>query len=137
MNFRKKPVVISAVQWDGTYSHARELENSLGLTSLGMNSHPPTNKCSWWKIGTLEGGHVVSPLDWIITGVKGEHYPCKPDIFELTYESTESTEKQINWSTIVEWWESGGENWDEFKNIVSGVISQQKQQTLNDSEVKK
>ena len=37
-------------------------------------------------IDTLEAGHIVCPGDWIITGVKGEHYPCKPDIFEQTYE---------------------------------------------------
>lgn len=38
-------------------------------------------------IDTLEGGHIVCPGDWIITGVKGEHYPCKPDIFAATYEA--------------------------------------------------
>ena len=38
-------------------------------------------------IDTLEGGHIVCPGDWVITGVKGEHYPCKPDIFESTYEA--------------------------------------------------
>lgn len=38
-------------------------------------------------IDTLEGGHIVCPGDWIIRGVKGEFYPCKPDIFELTYEA--------------------------------------------------
>jgi hypothetical protein len=38
-------------------------------------------------IDTLEGGHIVCPGDWIITGVKGEHYPCKPDIFTATYEA--------------------------------------------------
>lgn len=37
-------------------------------------------------IETLEGGHIVCPGDWVITGVKGEHYPCKPDIFAATYE---------------------------------------------------
>jgi len=37
-------------------------------------------------IDTLEGGHIVCPGDWIITGVKGENYPCKPDIFEATYD---------------------------------------------------
>lgn len=37
-------------------------------------------------IDTLEGGHIVCPGDWVITGVKGEQYPCKPDIFEATYE---------------------------------------------------
>lgn len=84
--FRKKPVTIHAVQWDGTYNHAKQLEVALGLNTKGMTCNPPNNTCSWWKIETLEDGHVVSPLDWIITGVKGEHYPCKPDIFELTYE---------------------------------------------------
>lgn len=39
---------------------------------------------------TLEGGHIVCPGDWIITGVNGEKYPCKPDIFEKTYEAAES-----------------------------------------------
>ena len=38
-------------------------------------------------IDTFEGGHIVCPRDWVITGVKGEHYPCKPDIFALTYEA--------------------------------------------------
>jgi len=40
-------------------------------------------------IDTKEGGHIVCPGDWIITGVQGEHYPCKPDIFEKTYDSAE------------------------------------------------
>lgn len=42
-------------------------------------------------IDTLEGGHIVCPGDWIITGVKGERYPCKPSIFEATYEPMEGT----------------------------------------------
>jgi hypothetical protein len=41
------------------------------------------------RISTLEGDLVVTPGDYIITGVKGEHYPCKPDIFEATYEKVE------------------------------------------------
>jgi hypothetical protein len=40
-------------------------------------------------IDTLEGGHIVCPGDWIITGVQGEYYPCKPDIFAITYEVVE------------------------------------------------
>ena len=43
------------------------------------------------QIETLEGAHLVRPSDWIITGVKGEHYPCKPDIFDMTYEPVEQT----------------------------------------------
>jgi len=46
--------------------------------SMTMHSH------GW--IDTLEGGHIVCPGDWIITGVKGEKYPCKPDVFALTYD---------------------------------------------------
>lgn len=41
-------------------------------------------------LDTPEGGHIVCPGDWIITGVKGEHYPCKPDIFAATYEPVEA-----------------------------------------------
>jgi hypothetical protein len=40
-------------------------------------------------IDTLEGGHIVCPGDWIITGIQGERYPCKPDIFDATYERVE------------------------------------------------
>jgi len=46
--------------------------------------HPVANH---GEIDTLEGVHIVCPGDWIITGIRGEHYPCKPDIFEATYES--------------------------------------------------
>ena len=52
-------------------------------TTCGVIMH----KHGW--IDTLEGGHIVCPGDWIITGVKGEHYPCKPDIFAVTYEAAE------------------------------------------------
>lgn len=70
MKFRKKPVVIDATQWFKMGDHE-------SVTSF-------ENGCGW--VDTLEGGHVVTPGDWIITGVKGEHYPCKPDIFDMTYE---------------------------------------------------
>lgn len=74
--FRKKPIVIEATQWfPGVYIE--------GVDNL---AHLPESfrDCAW--IATLEGGHVVSRGDWIITGIKGEKYPCKPDIFEATYE---------------------------------------------------
>ena len=70
MKFRKKPVVIEATQWfkDG--------------------DHPAVEK--WndgdYRVRTLEGAMIVTPGDYIITGVVGETYPCKPDIFEMTYE---------------------------------------------------
>jgi len=80
LKFRKKPVVIEATQWfkDGDHWAVARYE-----------SHDPDMKGHGW-IKTLEGGHIVTPGDWIITGVKGEHYPCKPDIFEATYERVEA-----------------------------------------------
>jgi hypothetical protein len=53
--------------------------------NLTMHAH------GW--IDTKEGGHIVCPGDWIITGVKGEMYPCKPDIFEASYEAFEPLSK--------------------------------------------
>ena len=72
MKFRKKPVVIEATQW------FKDGDHEAVIRSMDFEG------CGW--IETLEGGHIVSPGDWIITGIKGEQYPCKPDIFEATYE---------------------------------------------------
>ena len=81
MKFRKKPVVIEATQWFKQGDHPAVKTHKNPITGQVMRIH------GW--IDTLEGGHIVTPGDWIITGVKGEHYPCKPDIFEMTYEPTE------------------------------------------------
>lgn len=68
--------------WEGDivryYRHPNVPGSSLCVCGRTMHEH------GW--IDTLEGGHTVCPNDWIITGVKGEMYPCKPDIFEATYE---------------------------------------------------
>lgn len=77
--YRKKPVVIEARQWDG--ANAVEL-----LTWIGEDA---TQDGATLMIYTLEGTHEASLGDWIIKGVKGEFYPCKPDIFEQTYEPAE------------------------------------------------
>jgi len=74
MKFRKKPVVIEATQWNKEGDHP-----AVWMDVVGNGF-----------INTLEGVHIVTPGDWIITGVKGEHYPCKPDIFEMTYEKVEA-----------------------------------------------
>jgi len=74
--FRKKPVIIEAVQWFKHGDHPK-----VGPMPRGRE----TQDKGW--VSTLEGGHEVTPGDWIITGVKGEHYPCKPDIFAMTYEA--------------------------------------------------
>jgi hypothetical protein len=75
--FRKKPVVIEARQFDGTNSF--ELSKWIGET---CNYAGPCGV----SIKTLEGIVHASVYDWIIKGVKGEFYPCKPDIFDATYE---------------------------------------------------
>lgn len=75
MKFVKKPVEIEATQWFKHGDHPEVVPYP--------SQHELAGK-GW--IRTLEGDHTVTPGDWIITGVKGEHYPCKPDIFEMTYE---------------------------------------------------
>ena len=77
MKFRKKPVVIEATQWFKMGDHP-------AVERLGANNAARKPDCGW--VDTLEGGHIVTPGDWIITGVKGESYPCKDEIFKMTYE---------------------------------------------------
>ena len=82
--FRKKPVVIEAVRWTGKNSVDEVGEFLNGVEDVLF--HNPYDKDGFITIPTLEGTMTVSPGDWIIRGVKGEYYPCKPDIFEATYE---------------------------------------------------
>ena len=92
MKFKKKPVVIEAYQFDGTYTGMEKIKSlfpKMETFSFGFNFE--RNEVWQWKIGTLEGVHVVSTDDWIIQGIKGEYYPCKPDIFEQTYDICEPT----------------------------------------------
>ena len=80
--FKKKPVVIEAIKWTG--ENPDEVQEFL----FNGNTHASDGwvKGQYVDIGTPEGLMVASIGDWIIRGVKGEHYPCKPDIFEMTYE---------------------------------------------------
>lgn len=80
--YRKKPVVIEAVQWDGDSETANQF---LG-EDYGVDWEYAAQGDSALVIPTLEGRMRANPGDWIIRGVKGEFYPCKPDIFEATYE---------------------------------------------------
>ena len=117
MKFRKKPVVIEATQWfkngDHPHDNCQLIQPMLSHKADGEDApfhsegrvvryfrHPDVSgekSCEHcavrmhyhgW-IDTLEGGHIVCPGDWIITGVKGERYPCKPDIFAATYEAVD------------------------------------------------
>lgn len=109
MRYRKKPIVIEAIQWWKNGDHPNDnvfrpyedtgeipTEPREGaIVRYYRNPIGDGNEfCQYCKnvmhihgwIDTLEGGHIVCPADFIITGIKGEHYPCKPDIFVSTYE---------------------------------------------------
>lgn len=85
MKFRKKPIVIDAIQWDGTNKTSIEIAYEFGV-SLEIEEDFLSDE-KYLIIPTLEGKMKASPQDWIIKGVNGELYPCKPDIFEKTYDS--------------------------------------------------
>lgn len=82
MKVRKKPVVVDAVQFKGLVSIPEIIEFCPAFELLS----PDDSTVQVFGIKTLEGTMEASPGDWIIKGVKGEFYPCKPDIFEATYE---------------------------------------------------
>jgi hypothetical protein len=84
VKFRKRPVIIEAMQFDGTFESYQSIVREFGFM-------PEQDGCMSGviNIATLEGTMVARPGDWIIKGVKGEFYPCKPDIFEATYEAVE------------------------------------------------
>lgn len=86
MKYRKKPVVIEAVRWTG--ENRSEIEAYCGANVLFGTIYEPEPVCSAC-ICTLEGKMYAHPGDYIIKGVNGELYPCKPDIFEKTYERVE------------------------------------------------
>lgn len=83
MKYRKKPVVIEAVQI--------RPENETELFAFFLRTKAPFEIIGPWTfvIHTLEGNMIASLGDWLIEGVKGEVYPCKPNIFEMTYEAIE------------------------------------------------
>ncbi len=81
--YRKKPVVIEAFQYDGDLKYIDIPEWATKAYKEGIIY---LNRPSELLIKTLEGDHHASAGDYIIQGVQGEIYPCKPDIFEKTYE---------------------------------------------------
>lgn len=80
--FRKKPVVIEAEKYDGSEESVVKILMLGGQRSIRC-------ECGQILIETLEGKMRADVGDWIIKGVNGEQYPCKPDIFEKTYEPIE------------------------------------------------
>ena len=90
MKFRKKPVVIESIQFDG--ENATEAAKFCGV----MCSGPDVTPVTFLDIHTLEGVMRADIGDWIIKGIKGEFYPCKPDIFAATYELVDDTANVTN-----------------------------------------
>jgi hypothetical protein len=88
--FTKKPVTIEARQFDGTGESVDEITRWMQHSGSDRSAFmaPDPNVGTIFVIPTLKGDHRVNPGDWIIKGVKGEFYPCKPDIFEQTYNPT-------------------------------------------------
>jgi hypothetical protein len=84
MKFRKRPVIIEAVQFlsgdPSTHTHV-----NFGYPKAEGDVRPNALDGKFW-VHTLEGPLTVSERDWIITGTSGEHYPCKPDIFVTIYD---------------------------------------------------
>lgn len=85
MRYRKKPVVIDAVRWDGKLTTVEPLLAGSSNPSVEQDLGDPA-----LLIPTLEGTMRAEVGDWIIRGVKGELYPCKDDIFRATYEAVDA-----------------------------------------------
>ncbi len=93
MKYRNKPVVIEAITFEELMKHGgnsgAELINGMPW-SFEYKGHAITHKTDeGYLIPTLEGSHLMTPNDMLITGIQGEIYPCKIDIFKETYEQIE------------------------------------------------
>ena len=87
--FRKKPVVIEAIQWTGV--NTDEILSFVDCAaSIRRKAYRRIDNNHEIVIETLEGDMTASKDDWIIRGIKGEVYPCKPDIFASTYEPVDA-----------------------------------------------
>ena len=89
MKFRKKPVVIDATNWNGDVEDATRIVNWI-LQGGGTARYHDRTEGGYddhgLMIDTLEGVMRANPGDWVVRGVAGEFYPCRPDIFDATYE---------------------------------------------------
>lgn len=85
--YRKRPVVIEAWLFDGTFDSYKAISVALGSPDKFYFAEMSGGAHTEIEIRTLEGTMRADPGDWIIRGVKGELYPCKPDIFVATYEA--------------------------------------------------
>jgi hypothetical protein len=82
LKYRTKPIVKEAIQWT-----SKNVEEMKEFMPASLWSYNPLEVSGSLRIHTLEGVMTALPGDWIIRGLNGEFYPCKPDIFEKTYEA--------------------------------------------------
>lgn len=120
MKATKKPVTIECVKWDG--ENLEEVKNFCGTSYIGGGKDDDKKLV----ISTLEGDMLASVGDFIIKGVKGEFYPCKPDIFEKTYDIVEVSIKDVKFNgesleeypaketCMVDYWNGCGDNFMEW-----------------------
>jgi len=100
--YRKKPVVIEAVQWTGDADVVQEMTGMTELIASGklLFNFIIDDARGQVEIETPEGTMIASPGDWIIRGIKGEFYPCKPDVFGATYEPTDIPDLGFEFSAL-------------------------------------
>ena len=105
MKFIKKKVVIEAVHWNGN-----EVSETPDWILEALNNEVLVHFGDKVQVRTLEGVMTASPGDYIIRGVDGELYPCKPDIFEKTYEKVEEGKESenLNFGEVIEILKQGG-----------------------------
>jgi hypothetical protein len=112
MKYRKKPVVVEALKWE--IDNLDEMSTFIGDSRV-WGYYAETNEL---RISTLEGVMTANEGDYIIKGVKGEFYPCKPDIFEMTYEKVEESENQSqNFAVLVSDHRTLQQNFDNLKDL--------------------
>lgn len=117
--YRKKPVEIEAFRWTGGPDQAEDPEWIIEKIKSGDVWFYAEERGTFMQIQTLEGVMQATPGDWIIQGVKGEIYPCKPDIFEATYEPVPEDIPQMRWDIAVE---NAKFMLEEYKKIPTGVF---------------
>jgi len=91
--YRKKPVVIEAFKWTGDRTQIEDPEWIVDAIKMGRAEiYEYDDHKLYMDIKTFDGAYTARAGDYIIRGIKGEIYPCKPDIFEMTYESVEDND---------------------------------------------
>lgn len=104
--YKKKPVVIEAIKFLDDPNRILEIKDFMGVNTMTVSYQDPANP--FIRIDTLEGEMKAMVGDYIIKGVNGEFYPCKPDIFEKTYDEVNNTHASMNLGEAIKVLKEGG-----------------------------